>query len=64
MCRGVRVAKLTGSRLDEWIYWYSLIIALSSDSLQSLKIYDSLHSLLDHERLPFYYDEQRILLTP
>jgi hypothetical protein len=57
---GVRVTKSMGSRLDEWIYWCSFTFTLTSDSLQSLTVHDLLHSLLDHKRLPFYYDERRI----
>jgi hypothetical protein len=49
----VRVTKITGSRSDEWIYWRSFTITLNSDSLQSLTVHDSLHSLLDHKRLLF-----------
>jgi hypothetical protein len=56
---GIRVTNLTGSRSDDWIYWRSFKIILNSDSLQSLTVYDSLHSLLAHERLPVYYDERR-----
>jgi hypothetical protein len=48
------------SRLDEWIYWCCFTITLNSDSLQSLTGYNSFHSLLDYECLPFYYDERRI----
>jgi hypothetical protein len=48
------------NRSDEWIYRYSFTITLDSDSLQSLTVYDALHSFLDHERHPFYYDERRI----
>jgi hypothetical protein len=37
-----------------------LSITLNSDSLQSQIVYDSLHPLLDHERLLFHYDEWRV----
>jgi hypothetical protein len=60
MGRGVRVTKLTGSRTDELIYWWSFTIAINYDSLQSMTFYDSLLSLLDHEHLPFFYNERRI----
>jgi hypothetical protein len=59
-CKGVRVTKIMGSRSDEWIYWCSFTITLNSDSLQSLTVYYLLYSLLDHERLPFCYEERRI----
>jgi hypothetical protein len=59
-CRGVHVVKIMGSRSDEWIYWCSFTITLNSDSLHSLTVYVSLHSLLNHERLPLYYDKRRI----
>jgi hypothetical protein len=42
------------------IYWRSFIITLNSDSLQSLTVYSSRHSLLDNDHLPVYYDERRI----
>jgi hypothetical protein len=32
-------------------------ITISYDSSQSMTVYDSLHSLLDHERLLFHCDE-------
>jgi hypothetical protein len=54
-----------GSECDDWVYWHFYTITLNSDSLQSMTVYyDSPHSLLDHERLLFYYDEQELLLTP
>jgi hypothetical protein len=59
-CKGVGETKLTSYRSDEWIHWCSFTITLNSDSLQLLTLYDLLHFLLDHERLPFYYDERRI----
>jgi hypothetical protein len=59
-CRWVRVTKITGSRSDDCIYWCSFTITLNSDSLQSLTLYEPLHSLLDCEHLPFCYDERRI----
>jgi hypothetical protein len=58
--KGVRVTKLTGSRSYERIYLCSFTITLSSDRLQTMTVYDSLHSLLDHKRLLFHCDERRI----
>jgi hypothetical protein len=42
-----------GSGLDDWIYWHFFTSTLSYDSSQSMALSDSLHSLLDHERLLF-----------
>jgi hypothetical protein len=54
---GIRVTRITNSRWDEWIYLRSFTITTNYDSSQSMTVYDSLHSLLDHERLPFHRDE-------
>jgi hypothetical protein len=35
----------------------SLQLTVNSDSSQSMTVYDSLRSLLDHERLLFHCDE-------
>jgi hypothetical protein len=60
-CKGVGMTKLTDSRSDKWIYWCSFTTTINSDSLQSLTVYDSLHSLLAHGgRLAFCYNERRI----
>jgi hypothetical protein len=56
-CWVVRVMKLMCSRSGEWIYWCSFTVTLSYDSLQLLTVYDLLHSVLDHECLPFCYEE-------
>jgi hypothetical protein len=47
-----------GSGLDDWIYWH-FIITINYDSSQSVTVYDSLHSLLDHESLLNRCDEWR-----
>jgi hypothetical protein len=41
------------------IYWYFFAITINYDSSQSMTLYDSHHSLLDHERLLFHCDEWR-----
>jgi hypothetical protein len=41
------------SGLDEWICWHFFTITINYDNSQSVTPYDSLHSLLDYERLPF-----------
>jgi hypothetical protein len=35
----------------------SLTVTINYDRSQSVTVYDSLHSLLDHERLLFHCDE-------
>jgi hypothetical protein len=57
------VAKITGSRSDEWSFWCSFTITLNFDNLQSMTLYDSLRSFLDQERLPFYSENEEFLLT-
>jgi hypothetical protein len=47
------------SRFDDWFYWHFFTITLNSDGLESMTVYDSLHSLLDHQRLLFHCDEWR-----
>jgi hypothetical protein len=42
---------ITGFGLDDWIYWHFFTITNNYDSSQSVIVYDSLHSLLDHECL-------------
>jgi hypothetical protein len=42
-----------GSGLDDCIYWQFFTITINEDSSQSITVYDSLHSLLDYECLPF-----------
>jgi hypothetical protein len=46
-----------GSGLDDLIYWHFFTITLNYDSSQSVTVYDSLNSLLDHELLLFHCDE-------
>jgi hypothetical protein len=53
---GVPWRIITGSGLDDWIYWHFFTITISS---QSMTLHDSLHSLLDYERLLFHCDEWR-----
>jgi hypothetical protein len=48
-----------GSTLNYWIYWHFFTIPINYDSSQSMTVYDSLHSLLDHERLLFHCDQWR-----
>jgi hypothetical protein len=48
-----------GSGFDVWIYWRFFTIKISRDSSESMTVYDSVHSLLDHERLLFHCDECR-----
>jgi hypothetical protein len=59
---GVRVTEITGSRTDGWIHWCNFIITISYDSSESVTVYDSLSSLMNHERLLFAVtnDERRI----
>jgi hypothetical protein len=47
---------ITGSGLDDWIYWYFFRITTNYNSSQSMTVYDSLHSLLDCERVLFCCD--------
>jgi hypothetical protein len=44
---------------DDWAYWYFFTTTLNYDSSQSMTVYNSSHSLLDHEPLPFRCDEWR-----
>jgi hypothetical protein len=44
---------IMGSGFDDWIYWHFFTITVLYDSAQSMTVYDSLHSLLDYECLPF-----------
>jgi hypothetical protein len=46
--------------VTDWIYWHFFTITINYYSPQSMTVYDSLHSLLDHERLLFHCDEWRI----
>jgi hypothetical protein len=46
-----------GFGFDDWIYWLFFAIAINYDSSQSMTVYDSLHSWLDHQRLLFHSDE-------
>jgi hypothetical protein len=51
---------IMGSGLDDWIYWHLFTITVSYNSLQSMAVGDSLHSLLDYECLLFYCDESAL----
>jgi hypothetical protein len=57
---GVSWLIITGSGLDDWIYWrlplQSLLITMNYYSSQSVTAWDSLHSLPDYECLLFYCD--------
>jgi hypothetical protein len=48
---------IMGCGFGDWIYWHFFTITSNYDSSQSMTVYDSLHSLLDHERLLFHRDE-------
>jgi hypothetical protein len=48
---------IMGSRFDDWIYWHFFTITINYGSSQLMTVYDSFHSLLDHERLLFHRDE-------
>jgi hypothetical protein len=48
---------ITGSGLDDWIYWHFLTITINYNSSQSMDVQDLLHSLLDYECLLFYCEE-------
>jgi hypothetical protein len=48
---------IMGSGFDDWIYWHFFTITVNYDSSQSMTVYDSLPSLLDHECLLFHCDE-------
>jgi hypothetical protein len=48
-----------GSGFDDWLYWNFFTITTNYDSSQSMAAYDSLHSLLDPERLLFRFGEER-----
>jgi hypothetical protein len=50
---------ITGSGFHDWIYWHFITITINYNSSQSMTDYDWLHSLLDHEHLPFHCDEWR-----
>jgi hypothetical protein len=52
MYRGGRLVTI-GSELDDGIYWLLFTITINYNSSQSMTLYDSLHSLLDYECLPF-----------
>jgi hypothetical protein len=56
---GVAWRIITGSRLDDWNHWHFFTITTNYDSSQSMAVWDSLHSLLDRECLPFRCDEWR-----
>jgi hypothetical protein len=38
-----------GSGFDDWVYWHFFTIKINCNSSQSVTVYYSLHSLLDHE---------------
>jgi hypothetical protein len=45
-CRGVRVTKIAGSRLDDWIYWHFFAITINYYSSQTILTAEaSLHSV-------------------
>jgi hypothetical protein len=48
-----------GSGFDDWVYWHSFPITINYNSSESMTLYDSLHSLLNYECLPFHCDEWR-----
>jgi hypothetical protein len=58
MCPGVSWLIITGSELDDWIYWHlhlhSLLITVNYNSSQPMAAQDSLHPSLDYECLLFY----------
>jgi hypothetical protein len=45
------------SGLDDWIYWHFFTVAMNYDFSHLMTVYDSLHSLLDQEHLPFHCDK-------
>jgi hypothetical protein len=51
---------IMGSGFCDWVCWHFFTIAINYNSSQPMAVYDSLHSLLDHERLLFLCDERRI----
>jgi hypothetical protein len=57
--RGFAWQIIMGSGLDVWIYWHFFTITVDYDNLKSMTVYDSLHSLLDHDCLLFQCDEIR-----
>jgi hypothetical protein len=42
-----------GSGLADWIYWHFFTITINYNSSQFTTVSDSLHALLDYERLLF-----------
>jgi hypothetical protein len=50
---------ITGSGVDDFIYWHFFTITTTYNSSQSMTVYDSLHSLLDYECLLFHLYEWR-----
>jgi hypothetical protein len=56
---GVSCLIITGSGFDDLIYLYFFTITINSDSSQSMTAWDTLHSLLDHERPLFHCVEWR-----
>jgi hypothetical protein len=50
---------IMGSGLDDWIYSLFFTIAIKYNSSKSITFHNSLHSLLDHERLFFHCDDLR-----
>jgi hypothetical protein len=45
------------SGLGDWFYSHFYTTKVNYDSSQSMTLYDSSHSMLDHEHLPFHCDE-------
>jgi hypothetical protein len=60
--KGLAWLIIMGYKFDDWVYWHFFIITINYDSFQLMTVYDSLRSLLDHERLFFRCDES--LFTP
>jgi hypothetical protein len=48
-CSGFAWLIITGSGLDDWIYWHFFTVTVNYDSSLSMTAHDSLHSLLQHE---------------
>jgi hypothetical protein len=57
--KGLSWLVIVSSGFDDWIYWHFFTITINYDSLQSVTLYESLHSLLNHERFLFHCDEWR-----
>jgi hypothetical protein len=55
--KGLAWLIIMGSGFDEWIYWHFFTTTINYDSSQSMTLYESLHSLLNYERLLFHCDE-------